>query len=124
MRVSGTNMMLMTIMYINMTRPPTTAAEKKKKKCKVCLAASTRSIMPSDLAANDPGVLKETNTTKCLRGGRSRAGEEDNRAEVVGVGGVEIGFHCARGAVGSNPTEWKEIRGLERKCNNDDGAAE
>lgn len=29
-----------------------------------------------------------------------------------GGGGLEIGFHCVQGAVGSNPTEWKEIRGL------------
>lgn len=64
------NMMIMMIMYININRH----------KSKLCLAASIRSIILSDLSANDLLIPQNTHThTKCLRGGNSGGGKQGGR---------------------------------------------
>lgn len=118
MRVNGTNMMLMMIMYININAAANSSSGSRRNKCKVCLAASIRSIMPSDLAANDPPVSskKQTEKKKMPPGRKMQSGgERQQGGGGVGAwrgGGLEMGLDCVQGAVGSNPTKWKEIGGL------------
>lgn len=64
-----------------------------------------------------PSFPQRNKQKKCPQGRKTQSGGGRQQGGGGGGGGgegggLEVGLHCVQGAVGSNPTEWKEIRGL------------